>query len=80
MNIGYIDMTNNTPHLIIAEGAEIYKDAYGGKGYHQYFSNDPVYLVLKDYGNYYMVRHHSLSDGVTGFFKKSDVHLYQDQE
>lgn len=78
MNIGFIDMTNDSPQLIIATGAEIYKDTYGGKGYRQYFDSDPVYVVLKDYGDYYMVRHHSLAEGITGFFKKSDVHLYQD--
>lgn len=78
MNIGFVDMTNNIPQLIIATGAEIYKDIYGGKGYHQYFDSDPVYVVLKDYGDYYMVRHHSLAEGITGFFKKSDVHLYHD--
>lgn len=74
MNIGFIERNkHDKPKYILADGAEIYSDISSRHGYHQYFSDDPVYLVLKDYGDYYMVRHHSLSDGITGFFKKSDV-------
>ena len=74
MNIGFIECNKHDNHkYIMAYGAEIYSNIYSNHGYHQYFSDDPVYLVLKDYGDYYMVRHHSLSDGITGFFKKSDV-------
>lgn len=73
MNIGYIDMSNDKPKYIRADDAEIYTDIYSNHGYHQYFSDDPVYVVLKEYDDYYMVRHHKLSNGVTGFFRKSDV-------
>lgn len=74
MNIGYTEINkHDAPKYIVADGAEIYSDIYSKHGYHQYFSDVPVYLVLKDYGDYYMVRHHSCPDGVTGFFKKCDV-------
>lgn len=80
MKIGWCDNSNdmpaNIPSVIIARDAPIYKDTYGSKGYYQYFHNDPMYIVLKDCNNYYMVRHHSLNEGVTGFFRKCDVEPY----
>lgn len=60
--------------LIKAENAQIYTRASNmAKGYHQYFSEDPFYIVLKEYKNHVMVRHHSLDSGITGFFKKKDI-------
>lgn len=60
---------------INAGSAPIYNDSQGGigpYGTHQYFASDPVYVVMKDYGNFILVRHHSQSSGA-GFFRKSDV-------
>lgn len=71
----YFPVNNNyVGYMIKAEDVPIYKSASNyAKGYHQYFSEDPIYIVLKEYKNHVMVRHHSLNDGVTGFFKKKDV-------
>lgn len=67
--------------IIKAEGAPIYKSISPiAKGYHQYFSSDPLYVVLKEYKNYVMVRHHSLNEGITGFFKKKDIVLIDRKE
>jgi hypothetical protein len=60
--------------LINAGDARIYRDSYCcGNGKTQYFMEDPVYIVLDETLTSYMVRHHSLSSGITGFFKKIDV-------
>lgn len=56
-----------------ASGAQIYDYAGDTSGEHQYFSSDPVYKVLKESGDWIQVRHHKLSSGITGWFKKSDV-------
>lgn len=58
-----------------AKGAKIYS-SIGGKGYNQYYGNDPVYQILDIDGNWLKVRHHSLRSGVTGWFKKGDVKAY----
>ena len=54
----------------------IYSDAYGSEGYKQYYSGDPIYVVLDELNGYLKVRHHSLSSGVTGWLKKKDVKAY----
>jgi hypothetical protein len=56
-----------------AGGAQIYDYAGDTSGESQYFHNDPVYQVLKEQGEWIQVRHHKLSSGITGWFKKSDV-------
>lgn len=58
---------------INAGNATIYSDSSGGGGGKQYFSSDPVYTVLQEKNGYILVRHHSLSSGYSGWFKKSDV-------
>ena len=65
--------------LIDATGAQIYKNVYGW-GYHQYYSEDPIYTVLDEDDRWYLVRHHSLNNGVTGLFKKCDVRPYNKKE
>lgn len=62
--------------LIDAKGAPIYVSTYG-KGKHQYFADDPIYKVIDERGGWYLVRHHSLSSGITGWFKKNDVKPYK---
>ena len=64
-----------TGSKINAKGAKIYGYA-GGQGYAQYFSSDPIYVVLGEQNGYYKVRYHKASSGFTGFFKKSDVKAY----
>lgn len=61
---------------INAGSARIYANSYGGGGSRQYFASDPIYTVLKEQNGYLLVRHHSLSSGSTGWFKKSDVSAY----
>lgn len=61
--------------LIDATDAPIYRHIYG-EGYHQYFSDDPIYIVLDENREWYRVRHHSLANGITGLFKKCDVKPY----
>ena len=60
---------------INASGAKIYS-SIGSKGQNQYYSKDPVYVVLEEKSGYLKVRHHSAKSGVTGWFKKSDVKAY----
>lgn len=60
---------------INASGAKIYS-SIGSKGQNQYYSKDPVYVVLEEKSGYLKVRHHSLKSGVTGWFKKSDIKAY----
>lgn len=60
---------------INAGSAPIY-DYAGAPAEHQYFSEDPIYTVLNEKNGYLLVRHHSLSSGYTGWFKKSDVKAY----
>lgn len=62
---------------INAKGAFIYSDSYGGGKQKQYYSKDPVYVVIGENNGYYKVRHHSLKSGVTGWFKKGDVKAYK---
>jgi hypothetical protein len=61
---------------INAGNARIYATSYGEGGGKQYFASDPIYTVLKEVGDYVLVRHHKLSSGYTGWFKKSDVKAY----
>ena len=62
---------------INAKGAKIYDYAGDKSGENQYFSKDPIYKVLDEKNGYLKVRHHKLSSGVTGWFKKSDVKAYK---
>lgn len=62
---------------INAKGAKIYDYAGDTSGENQYFSKDPIYKVLDEKNGYLKVRHHKLSSGVTGWFKKSDVKAYK---
>ena len=59
-----------------AGNATIYADSSGGGGGRQYFASDPNYIVLDERNGYVLVRHHSLSSGYSGWFKKSDVKAY----
>lgn len=61
--------------MINAGSAPIYNDSYGSVGpygTHQYYASDPIYVVMKDYGEYILARHHTQTAGA-GFFKKTDV-------
>ena len=58
---------------INAGNALIYQSSSGSGGGVQYFKNDPIYTVIQESNGYILVRHHSLSSGYTGWFKKSDV-------
>ncbi|MBQ8727398.1 MAG: hypothetical protein IJY83_02760 [Oscillospiraceae bacterium] len=62
---------------INAKGAKIYSYSGDKSGSNQYFSSDPIYTVLDEKNGYLKVRHHKLSSGVTGWFKKSDVKAYK---
>ena len=62
---------------INAKGAKIYDYAGDKSGENQYFGSDPIYTVLDEKSGYLKVRHHKLSSGVTGWFKKSDVKAYK---
>lgn len=62
---------------INAKGAKIYDYAGDNTPENQYFRNDPIYTVLAEKNGYLKVRHHKLSSGVTGWFKKSDVKAYK---
>lgn len=59
-----------------ASGAPIYSYP-GSSAQRQYFANDPYYVAIGEMGDYWMARWHGASSGVTGFFKKSDVHAYK---
>lgn len=61
---------------INAGGAKIYSYAGDKNGAKQYYSRDPIYTVLSEKNGYLQVRHHKLSKGVTGWFRKSDVKAY----
>lgn len=58
---------------INAGSAQIYDYAGDTSGERQYFRSDPIYKVLKEEGDWIQVRYHKLSNGITGWFKKSDV-------
>lgn len=55
----------------------IYSNSYGGGAGRQYYADDPIYNILDEKNGYYLVRHHKLSSGYTGWFKKSDVKAYK---
>lgn len=61
---------------INAGSALIYEWAGDTTGEKQYYRNDPYYTVLKMQGDWVQVRHHKLSSGITGWFKKSQVKAY----
>lgn len=61
---------------INAGSAQIYDYAGDKSGERQYFRKDPIYTVLQQKGNWLQVRHHKLSRGITGWFKKGDVKAY----
>ena len=61
---------------IDASGAKIYEYAGDKSGERQLYRNDPIYVVLAEKSGYLQVRHHKLSSGVTGWFKKGDVKAY----
>lgn len=61
---------------INAAGAPIYGYAGDTSGERQYYRDDPIYTVLSEKDGYLKVRHHKLSSGTTGWFKKSDVKAY----
>ena len=69
--------TSPVGKTINAGGAPIYDYAGDTSPERQYFRNDPRYVVLEEKNGYLKVRHHSLSSGVTGWFKKSDVSGYK---
>ena len=60
---------------INAKGAKIY-DYPGARAENQAFYDDPIYKVLAEKDGYVQTRHHTLSKGVTGWFKKSDIKAY----
>lgn len=68
---------------INAAGATIYSQANRSDGgTTQYYGYDPIYTVLEQRLNKYgetmlKVRHHSKSDGITGWFRMSDVRAYK---
>lgn len=62
---------------INASGAKIYDYAGDTSGESQYFKNNPTYTVLAVKDGYVQVRHSSLSSGITGWFKMSDVKAYK---
>ena len=73
------DKTKNSIKVggkINAGSAKIYGYAGDKSGERQYFRNDPIYTVLKEYNGWLQVRWHKLSSGITGWFKKSDVKAY----
>lgn len=61
---------------INAGSAIIYGDSYGNGGGKQYFGYDPIYTVIGERGDYWLVRWHGQSSGYTGWFKKGDVKAY----
>lgn len=63
--------------MINAGSASIFTSAYGGNALKQYFASDPIYTVLDEKNGFLLVRHHSLSKGSTGWFRKSDVKAYK---
>ena len=62
---------------INAGSAKIYDYAGDKSGETQYYKNDPIYTVLEEKNGYLKVRHHKLSSGVSGWFKKTDVKAYK---
>ena len=58
---------------INAGSAIIYGDSYGNGGGKQYFGYDPIYTVIGERGDYWLVRWHGQSSGYTGWFRKGDV-------
>lgn len=73
MQLGFISNNIKTGTLVNAGDAIIYADSYGGGGSRQYFKDNPIYIVLKQLRGYVLVRHHSLSEGYTGWFKEHDL-------
>lgn len=59
-----------------ASGALIYT-APGGKGYRQYFADEPYYIAVGESGDYWLARWYKASGGVSGYFRKGDVKAYK---
>lgn len=64
--------------MIYAGNAKIHKSVWSKRGDRQYFSGDPFYTVIGERGDSFCVRHHSLNEGITGWFKKDDVSIVED--
>jgi hypothetical protein len=60
----------------VPSSAKIYDYAGDTSGERQYYRNNPTYVVLNEKNGYVQVRHSSLSSGITGWFKKSDIKGY----
>lgn len=58
---------------IYAGGATIYRGNDGHSPMTQYYGYDPYYIVLDEQNGYYLVRHHTKTNGYTGWFRKQDV-------
>ena len=69
--------TSSVGKTIYAGGAKIYDYVGDTSGERQLYRNDPYYIVLEERSGYLKVRHRSLSSGITGWFKKSDVSGYK---
>ena len=76
-NSSYNDNVITVGSRINAGNALIYRQANGTKGYHQFYDENPYYVIIGQKGNFWKVRHQSLSSGTTGWFKKSDVKAYK---
>lgn len=63
--------------LINAGSAPIYSYVGDTNGVKQYFADDPIYEVLEELNGYLKVRWHKATQGVTGWFRKSDVKGYK---
>ena len=63
--------------LINAGSAPIYSYVGDTNGVKQYFADDPIYEVLEELNGYLKVRWHKATQGVTGWFRKSDVKRYK---
>lgn len=59
-----------------ASGALIYTTP-GGKGYRQYFADEPYYVAVGESGDYWLARWYKASGGVSGYFRKGDVKAYK---
>ena len=70
------DSDIKTGEKINAGNAKIYS-YIGAGGVEQYYKSDPVYIVLSEKDGYVQVRHHKLSSGISGWFKKSDINAYK---
>lgn len=75
-NVTKSDLDIKIGGKINAGNAKIYS-YIGAGGIEQYYKSDPIYTVLSEKDGYIQVRHHKLSNGISGWFKKSDVNAYK---